>query len=158
MGTPTVVGPQDTIVLHVSGVKSAGELGRGGLPTTIASGTHNLRDFLDLWGGGGPKKEVKVDMAALSEAFASGGAATLEAKLAEIGEAVAGAGVVGGALPDRIQEAVFNYLKTEKDVLVSDKDPGVDQWYVNPADFKYICQQHPADGMQWFVSLAAPFG
>ena len=152
---PTTVGPQDTITLNVSGVKT-GAPGRGGLPMTLASESMLLSHLLDTWGDGSGISDPDVDIAALKAAVAKG-QDSLEEELAKIANQLS-AEEFGGALPDRVQAAVFNFLKEEKDIITAESDPGNDVWYVNPADFKYVIQKHDADGYQWFVMLAAPFG
>jgi hypothetical protein len=149
---PTEVGPQDTVVLHVTGVKP-GAAGRG-LPTAIVQQTILLKELLANYGEA-PADPATVDMEALS-ALAEKDAAAFQAEWAKLGQSMSVNKTE--ALPDRVIAAVCAFLEKEHDVLVSEKDPGTDKWYVNPADFQPVVQKHQADGYQWFISLAAPFG
>ena len=154
MGTdfPTEVGPQDTLVMHVTGVKP-GTTGRG-LPTNIVQQTVMLQDLMDKYGETAPEP-ADVDVTALSD-LAKKDAAAFQAEWAKIGQSMSV--VKSTALPDLVVGAVCSLLEKEHDVIISEKDPGTGKWYVNPADFQPVVQKHQADGYQWFISLAAPFG
>ena len=115
-----------------------------------------LSHLLDTWGSGSDVASASIDVEALKAAAAKG-QDSLEEALASVGAQLS-TDEFGTALPDRVQSAIFKFLEEEKGIIAAESDPGDDVWYVNPMDFKFVVQEHAADGHQWFVMLAAPFG
>jgi hypothetical protein len=154
MGTkfPTEVGAQDTVVIHVTGVKPGS--GARGLPTNLVQQTIYLEKLLEEYGNGATDP-AEVDLDAM-KALGEKDPASFAAEWAKLGEAMTTK--KSDALPDQVVGAVCTYLEKEHEVVISREDPGSDVWYVNPDDFQPVVQQHHADGWQWFISLAAPFG
>ncbi len=148
---PTSVGPQDTVVIHVTGVKPGS--GARGLPTNVVQETIFLETLLEKYGET-PTDPASVDLKNMAE-LAKGDPASFAAEWAKLGESMSVK--QADALPDQVVAAVCTYLTTEHEVVISREDPGDSVWYVNPDDFTPVVQKHAADGWQWFISLAAPF-
>jgi len=153
---PTEVGPSDSLVLHISGIKP----GSGRVtPTNIVSDSYNLSQFLDAWGDGSTDVPV-YDHAELAK-LAQKDAALFQQKMAEITEALSGA--TADPLPDRIVNAVCKFLAAPeeeggKNMLIADEDPGSDVWFISKADLQPTVRQFKGDGYQWSVVETAPFG
>lgn len=152
---PTKVSKDDSLSILVTGVKP-GEASRSGVPTTIVNKSYLLQSFLDEHGPGG--KPAEMDMEAL-QALASTDPTKFQQEMAALSQKMLDTGKAGGgSLPDMISQAICNYLSGVHKIIISEKDPGDNVWYVNPADLTLNVQKHGADGFQWFCTLAAPFG
>ena len=112
---PTEVGPQDTVVIHVTGVKP-GATGRG-LPTSVVQQTIKLEDLMAKYGSGS-SDPATVDLEEL-QGLAKEDPAAFTAKWAKIGQSMSAK--KSTALPDLVIDAVCNFLTKEHGVVISEE-------------------------------------
>lgn len=145
------VGASDRLTIIISGVKTTGT-GRASRQVDFSG---NLQAFLDTYG----EKQAEVvapDFEHLKTLGKAGNASALQAAMEKFSASLLASSVK--PLPQRIVDATCSYLQSEHDFVISDKDPGTDNFYISAGDLTPQMMTIPGDGTEWTVMAAAPFG
>lgn len=141
----------DTITIVLTGVANSSGQGR---QTQVVNFHGELEAFLDNYGAKVPASKPLTEKE-LVELAASNPEKLKQVMAKKTNELLHGA---AKNMPQRIVDAVCNYLKVEKGFVISESDPGSDKFYIAPGDIAPTKHSIPNDGFAWHVTGVAPFG
>ena len=142
----------DRISIIISGTKTTAG---GGRATRQVDYSGDLAEFLDKYGEAQTEVETP-DFDELKSLGKAGDATALQAAMNKLSAELLASSIK--PLPQQIVDATCTFLVKAHNFVISDQDPGTDNFYLSAGDLTPQMINVPGDGTEWHVLAAAPFG